>query len=191
MAFYITKRIKNIYKTTIEKLRSDIGRICVITSKVTETQTRDCPNCGFDNITNKSNYTYQPDDPYPADISGPYPFRTGSTCPVCKGVGRLLKESESITEVRAKAFIKYLDKMDEEGAEIQSLPAGTLDHTTVRLKFNIKHITAVSASDYIEVDGIKVYTLTTPIKRGLGDVSSFIVYCSESLKSLDSGDRKG
>jgi hypothetical protein len=180
MAYFVTNRIKNIFTDSINHLREDIGRVVIMTQKITSSQKRDCPNCGFDNLSGKSNGVYSPTNPYPTDVAGPFPFK--GSCPICKGEGTILKQNETVTQVRAKAFVKHIDKMDEEGSVNQSTPAGVLEHATVRLKFNIKYIDAVKNADYLEIDGIKVYTLTNPVRRGLGDISSFVVYCSENLK---------
>lgn len=186
MAFYITNRIKKIYKDTIEKLRSDIGRVCVILKELDSTQVRDCPNCGRDNVTGKSNATYSPTVPYPSDVVGPFAFK--GSCPVCRGEGEVLQQSTTATEVRGKAFIKWIDRFDEEdGSVIENMPVGTLEHATVRLKFNIKYYNDLKKANYLTVDGIKVYRLNNPIRRGLGDVSTCIVYCSENIRYLQSG----
>jgi hypothetical protein len=81
--------------------------------------------------------------------------------------------------------------MDELGSVNQSIPAGVLEHTNVRLKFNIKYFEAVKNANYLTIDGTTVYPVTNPIKRGLGDISSFVVYCSENTRFADAKNRIG
>jgi len=84
------------YTDTFDSLLDALGRNITVSSS-TEV---DCPNCGFDNVSQTSNGQYSPDSPYPEDIPGPIPF-TG-ICPVC------IPKNTMITTLHGPEFIQNI-----------------------------------------------------------------------------------
>lgn len=185
MAYYITEEHKTIFKDVLEKLRSDIGRVVLIVKEKDTHYMRDCPNCGRDQITGKSNYRYSPTTPYPSDVVGPKPFRDGTMCPVCRGEGQIEISGYSQEQIRAKAFIQWFTLENKKGllgSSKDAIPPGIVENLDCRLKFNNRYYGDVNDADYFLVDGIKVYSISTPVQRGLGDLSQLVIYCSKNYE---------
>lgn len=103
--FTLTPALKGVITTALDDLITELGKDCRL---YYPPRWNACENCVYDPIGNKSSNYWL--------TGGPLPFPSGSTCPLCDGVGRRAEEvTEDITMLCAweprKFFhpIKHLD----------------------------------------------------------------------------------
>jgi hypothetical protein len=113
---FVDANVINVFNTTIDKLREDIGRNVTIIGKPIE---RSCPNCGYDPINKASNNKYEPESPYPSDVepTGPinFPAQGMRKCPICSGKGRIVLQA---TEDSVLCLISPLTKEEAEKTQL-------------------------------------------------------------------------
>jgi len=149
------------YTDTFDSLLDALGRNVTVSSS-TEVN---CPNCGWDNVSQTSNGQYSPDSPYPEDIPGPTPF-TG-ICPVCSGKGKY----KTTTTSSIKCLIRWLSPRDR-----YYISAGMIEPFDVELKTDIDNWDILNNADNITVDGVNV-NITNMRRDGFKTVNCILVEC--------------
>lgn len=155
--FYVDDNLVNLFQTTMNQLRSDLGRNITIYLAPTASG---CPNCGI-GPGGTSNGIYDASNPYGA---GRYnrPFPTGGICPVCRGTHEILTTNTAIHKAligRAPKDIDF-DKLGIEPTNVYVTKTG-LDswHNIIHAKKAV-------------IDGEHCVRLRDPIKTGLRDLFS-------------------
>ena len=80
----VSSEIKTIFKDRMDELLVDLGRKITLHLKST---VEDCPNCGFNDATRRSNRKYNSSNPN--TLNGPKhrAFSDGQICPICNDQG--------------------------------------------------------------------------------------------------------
>jgi len=82
-SFQIPSRLIDLYKDRIDSMINQAGKNVVLQfDKIVS----ECPNCYFDNVSQKSSGRYK--------LGGPSPFNEGQKCPYCKGNGVVGENAE-------------------------------------------------------------------------------------------------
>jgi Zn ribbon nucleic-acid-binding protein len=100
MAFNISDRLIDTYQEGIDAIIEQLGKSVIIVKNPVVT---DCPNCGYDKRRNRSNGTYNTNNPNPIGQLNKE-FVNGQVCPVCSGRGQI---NSSDQHLEIKATLKW------------------------------------------------------------------------------------
>lgn len=156
---------------------------------------RECPNCYYDKMTNRSTgkcrltsteyLTGTKPDGSGTYLADPdYKWFSVGRCPICKGLGYI--------ETKRRTWADCLVIWNPEnryGNEITYTAAGTEGSTLVQLKTNPVHFDLFKNCESIVVDGISCKLSRPPVLRGLGTQAVLIISAFTTDKpKLDSGE---
>jgi len=173
------------YKSVMAWQHSGTARDIVVFCEPVRTG---CPNhVGYDFINKRASTIYNTGNPYSTgspfvinssgiQISGilNIPFASGSTCPVCQGVGFILTPASGIV----KARIKW--KQSENLANLKGENATVFDGD-VRIKVLPADSAIMARANQIRVDGKLCKAKGTPDAVGLRDVAAYYYYFDIAL----------
>lgn len=121
----------------------------------------DCPNCGYDPVTRKSNGIYNTSNPYAVGSEYNRPFNRGSVCPVCGGTGKITTYTDITALVNWQ--IDNYRLQDRLG----------IRNNTVRIKVSRNYYNTIMNSEYVLVPTvnnqyIKCKRIDSPAPFGVG-----------------------
>ena len=136
-----------------------------------------CPNCGYDQINNRSNNRYEPDDPYPlaqlinagVTPTGPVDFTAQGirTCPVCRGKGKVTLATNN---TKVLCLINALTPQ-----EADKTPLGKNFQYSFELQTVISYRATFMNAKKVLVDGVACEVVSV-IPTGIGDLTQINVY---------------
>ena len=147
---------------------------------------RECPNCYFDKMTNRSSgkCKWTPAEAASKDSANYKYFKFGR-CPICKGQGYL----ETQRKTYADCGVTWNPYERGFANEMMYTPAGTEGSTLVRLKTHPKYYDTFKNCVKIIVDGVECKLSRPPIMRGLGTQALLIIHAFTTEKpAVDSGE---
>lgn len=159
---FIGDALVNLYQDRIKQLISDLGRNVVF---VLPPQHIDCPNCGFDIISGRSNGLYTSNA---SGVAFNKSFAPGQTCPVCQGRGKL--------EFRRTATHKCLIGFAPPPEEFDYKIYGVEPTQVIRTKNAISVFDDVNVAKTANIDGIECEKITMTRKSGLRDLAFITTY---------------
>lgn len=109
--------VRTLYNEAITMLigSSGLGQSCTFVHEQGAVQ---CPNCGYDPITKRSNGIYK------TSPSGSMPFAYGQLCPICAGEGKTTStetETDTLTLVFNQKDFMYVGSVGAPVGDMQSI----------------------------------------------------------------------
>ena len=159
----------DIYRSVVEEYREDSGREVILGLPPSGVSMMYCPNCMYDAMNKVSSNVYKAKNPYPSGtptveypdgIPGPTSFTKGSTCPICKGIGRL---NMAASEITIKAFVRLLkeDTNNPKGApETSNQVGGIVEYADFWIRAHENQYDNLNNAEYIIVDGYRTEILS-------------------------------
>ncbi len=162
---------------------------------------RECPNCYFDKMTNRSsgkckwtlvdlgkgNSAEEKQEEWEnaGNSTTNYKYFKLGRCPICKGQGYL----ETQRKTYADCGVTWNPYERGFANEMMYTPAGTEGSTLVRLKTHPKYYDTFKNCVKIIVDGVECKLSRPPIMRGLGTQALLIIHAFTTEKpAVDSGE---
>ena len=159
---FITDALVNLYQSRIQNLISDGGRNVTFTLIPHEVN---CPNCGWDYTTNRSNNIYTSNA---SGVAYNKIFPTGQRCPVCQGRGKIVFKRT----VTHKCLIGFGPPPEEFNYEA----FGLVPTQVFRLKNAISIIDDLDAAQFATIDGYDCEKIAFTRKTGLRDIAFVQTY---------------
>jgi len=159
---FVNDNLVNVYNSRLKQLISDMGRDIVLTLQPLQV---DCPNCGWDFTQGRSN------NQYTSNASGDNfnkSFPTGTRCPVCQGVGKLIFQRT----YDYKALVGFSPPPEE----FNYTEYGITPDQVVRTKTTIETFRNMELAQYAKIQGVEYEKITQPRKTGLRDDLFVLVY---------------
>lgn len=167
---YLTAEVKDTFNSSLQQLMSDLGRTIWIHLQPYQ---QNCPNCLWDNRTQKSANRYRSINPNPI---GPLnkPFQDGQRCPVCNGLGKLnTPRNQWYTALISKDPKQF--SRDRDYQNMNHPPGKDLANIikTLTLALSFDHI---RDSKFATIDGFQYQLLMQPVRTGLGNSNDDLKY---------------
>lgn len=172
MANFVGNDVKRLFADTINKLRQDIGRSVIVVGKSTMS---DCPNCGWDEVKQRSNGRYSPTVPYPSGPIGPngvvgavnFVSQGLLQCPVCLSKGKV--ESAA----NRKSVLCLISVLNAEDAE--KTPLGKNYLRNYELSSTVDNMTIFEQATSVIIDNYPCKVVSV-FPEGIGDLTQVRVY---------------
>ncbi len=149
---FVTDGLKDLFNSSINQLRADLGRVLTVFFEPTASG---CPNC-FAGPDGSSNGVYDVANPFPAGQFNKT-FPDGATCPVCQGSHKILTQQSATYQVLRKWNPENFD-----ATQYGAVPANV-----VRTKTDIAARTDFKRAVKAELEGETLVRIVDPIPAGL------------------------
>ncbi len=158
----INQDFKNIFNQAIDSLL-EAGALSIncklLYNKEFDSPTY-CKNCIYDPISEKSAHIYD-------NVTGYVSFPSGSICPVCNGIGKIILDSSEIINLAVILDSKYWLNYGPNFVQIPNLAAQTL--CKIELTPKIIQCTSMIMVDTYDYSPISYVKAGSPVPMGLGD----------------------
>ena len=159
---FVGDPLVNLFQDRIRQLIADLGRDVTF---VLTPHWINCPNCGWDYQTSRSNNVYTSNA---SGVNFDKTFIKGTRCPVCAGRGKLEFQRTSVH----KSLIGFGPPPEEFDYEAYTLKPSEV----VRLKNGLGIISDLDRAQYAQIDGIEFEKVSFPKKTGLRDLAFAVTY---------------
>lgn len=158
--------IQQRYKQGIDLFMQKTGKEVQI-----QTGLDDCPNCGYDRLLNKSNGIYNAGH-QDREATQNRRFQTGQQCPVCGGLGKIPRFTESL------CIVNWQPKSAKDVVGVN------LSGKYCEIKCAVEYQQAVQSYNVVRVKSgnqyIQCSVVTPPIDFGIGRTTDFVKFFAQA-----------